>query len=158
MADCFSCAQNALDPMTLPPREAVYDSQQWRVAHSFNSALPGWLVLVARRHVTSLSQLTLEEAAGLGPLLRAISQALEDVLGAAKAYVIFLAEAEGFSHLHIHLIPRAADLPADRRGPAIFTYLKQAEPAWVPAAEMDALALRLRPLIESEVARSAQLA
>lgn len=155
MADCFSCAQNALDPAALPPREAVFDGEHWRVAHSFNSALAGWLVLVARRHVTSLAQLTTAEAAALGPLLRATSKALEDALGAVKAYVIFLAEAEGFAHLHIHVIPRAADLPADRRGPAIFAYLTEPESAWTPPAAMDALALRLRPAIFAELASTA---
>src|SRR5215203_4288842 len=125
MTGCFSCAQNAVEPAALPPREAAYDDGLWRVAHSFNSGLPGWMVVIARRHVTSLSALTLAEAAALGPLLRALSAALESTLGAVKAYVIFLAEAEGFAHLHIHVIARGVDLAADRRGTAIFEYLKQ---------------------------------
>jgi diadenosine tetraphosphate (Ap4A) HIT family hydrolase len=155
MTTCFSCTQNALDPATLPPREAVYDEGLWRLAHSFNSALPGWLVLISRRHITSLAQLTPEEAAALGPLLRAASNALETALDAGKAYVIFFAEAEGFSHLHVHIVPRAADLAAERRGPAIFEYLKQPESAWVPPTEMDAIALRLRPLIEAALTTAA---
>jgi len=34
-------------------------------------------------------------------------------------------EAEGFAHLHVHLIPRFADTPADHRGPRIFEYQRE---------------------------------
>ena len=32
-------------------------------------------------------------------------------------------EAEGFEHLHVHLVPRMVDQPADRTGPRVFGYL-----------------------------------
>ncbi len=35
------------------------------------------------------------------------------------------AEAEGFAHLHVHLVPRMPDQPEERRGPAVFGYLAQ---------------------------------
>ncbi|MGI8578349.1 MAG: hypothetical protein ACR2KG_10635 [Nocardioidaceae bacterium] len=35
------------------------------------------------------------------------------------------AEAEGFHHVHFHVIPRAADLPRDLRGPDIFELLRR---------------------------------
>ena len=150
MDDCFPCSLNQQDPETLPSRERVYDDGLWRVAHSFNSALPGWMVVVARRHITSLAELTPAEAAALGPLLQRLSEALQCVLGARKAYVLFLAEAEGFGHVHIHVIPRQADLPDDRRGPRIFAYLKQPEAEWVQAEEMDRIADALRPLLTAD--------
>ncbi len=147
MSDCYSCRQNEQDPATLPSRERVYDDELWRVAHSFNSALPGWMVVVARRHITSLAELTPAEAAVLGPLLRALSMALEQKLQAKKAYVMFLAEAEGFGHVHIHVVPRPADLPAERRGAHIFGYLGQPEAVWVPPTEMDRIADEIRPVM-----------
>lgn len=152
MTACYTCRHNAMQPSTLPPRESIHDDGLWRVAHSFNSALAGWLVVVARRHIASLSELTPDEAAALGPLLRALSLALEGTLSAAKTYVIFLAESEGFSHLHIHVIPRHPDLPADRRGPAIFAYQTRPESEWIPAPDMDTLALQLRPQILAALA------
>jgi diadenosine tetraphosphate (Ap4A) HIT family hydrolase len=146
MSECLPCRNNAIEPALLPVRERVYDDGLWRVAHAFNSALPGWMVVVARRHITSLSELTAAEAAALGPLLRRLSAALEEVLGASKAYVIFLAEA--VTHVHIHVIPRLVDLPPDRRGADIFAYLGRSEAEWVSADEMDRIARDVRRLLE----------
>jgi diadenosine tetraphosphate (Ap4A) HIT family hydrolase len=76
----------------LPPREHVHLEDHWRVAHSFNSALPGWLVVMPRRHVTALHELSAEEAAPLGTLLHRVSTALASVTGCTKAYLVFFAE------------------------------------------------------------------
>ena len=84
---------------------------------------PGWLVLVPRRHTVALDDLTADEAADLGPLLRAVSSALRDVVRCRKTYVALFAEAEGFQHIHFHIIPRQPGLEADLRGPRVFGLL-----------------------------------
>ena len=73
-------------------------------------SLPGWLVLVPRRHTVALDDLTADEAADLGPLLRAVSSALRDVVRCRKTYVVLFAEAEGFQHIHFHIIPASPAL------------------------------------------------
>ncbi len=151
MMDCYSCTQNEADPLTAPTRERVYDDGLWRVAHAFDSALPGWMVLVSRRHIQSLSELTPGEAAVLGPLLHAVSVALEQLLGAVKSYVMFFAEGEGFSHLHIHVVPRMRDQPQELRATRIFGYLDRPKDEWVPPDEMDRIADELRPLIVQQL-------
>lgn len=148
MSECYSCGVSALDNGALPSRERVYDDGLWRVAHAFNSALPGWMVVIARRHIASLADLTEGEAAALGPLLRALSRALEEMFGAEKAYVMFFAEAEGFAHLHIHVVPRLPDQPSDRRGAGIFGYLARPEVEWLSNDEMDRIADELRPRLQ----------
>jgi galactose-1-phosphate uridylyltransferase len=55
-----------------------------RVAHAFGTSLPGRLVVVPRRHVIALDELTAGEAADLGPLLRALTAAMRAVLGCSK--------------------------------------------------------------------------
>lgn len=137
-AGCYSCTQNARDD--LPPRERVYLSQHWRVAHAFDVAIPGWLVLLPRRHVTALDELTADEAAGLGPLLRALTAALHEVTGCQKTYVALFAEAEGFAHVHFHVIPREPGLPAEFRGPRVFGLLKAEPGRRVPEEVMDRVA------------------
>lgn len=115
-AECYPCRMTArLED--LPPREKVHLEGGWRVAHAFNSTLPGWLVLVPTRHVTSLDELTALESEELGLLARKVSIALRNVTGCEKTYLALFAEAEGFGHLHVHLVPRDADLAADHRGP-----------------------------------------
>ena len=52
-----------------------------------------------------------------------VSAALRSVLGCTKTYSALFAEAEGFAHLHVHLVPRMPGQPVDRRGPAVFGYL-----------------------------------
>lgn len=153
MSDCYACQRNETPPEALPPRELVFDDGNWRVVHAFGSAIMGWLVVVCRRHLTSMSQLTPQEAAVLGPLLAALSTALETMFPACKAYVAFLAEAEGFEHLHIHVVPREDDMPPERRGKHVFDWLGVPEEEAVADEEADRIALELRPLVTNRMSR-----
>jgi diadenosine tetraphosphate (Ap4A) HIT family hydrolase len=126
-------------------RERIFDNGRWRVAHAIDVPVSGWLVIVCRRHVTSMGDLTDEEAASLGPLLRATSRALERAFAVRKAYIAFFAEAEDFEHLHIHVLPRLRDLPEERRGPRIFLKIQDFEA--IDTTEMDRVADELRPQI-----------
>jgi diadenosine tetraphosphate (Ap4A) HIT family hydrolase len=120
--DCYACQNNGRFDQ-LPPRERIAADRHWRVAHDFNSTLPGWLILVPRRHVTSIAALTDAEAAVLGTWQVRLSRALEEVTGCVKTYIMQFAEKEGFAHIHFHVVPRMSDLPVDRRGPNVFQYL-----------------------------------
>ena len=113
------------------------------MAHAFDSALPGWLVALPRRHVTAIAELGPAEAAELGPLLANLSRALGVVTGCVKTYVLQLAEAEGFSHVHFHVVPRAADVPDDIRGLRVFSVLGRPVGERVADDEQDRLALAL---------------
>src|SRR5690242_19924632 len=101
------------------------------------------VLVLPHEHLESLSQLSPEAADELGPLLSRLSAALETVTGCAKAYVLFLAEAEGYSHVHLHVVPRMPDQPPEERGPRIFRRLGVPASECVPTADMDALAARI---------------
>ena len=139
--DCLSCAFERRPDA--PPRERIYLGAHWRVAHAFGTAQPGWLVVLPRRHVLALDELSLAEAAALGPVLRAVTAALREVTGCAKTYVALFAEAEGFSHVHFHVIPRPAGLDPQLRGPRIFALLGGDAARHVPDSAMDQLAGQL---------------
>lgn len=141
-AGCYACDQQAR--VDLPPREDVVHTEHWRVAHAFNSSLPGWLVLLPTTHVEAFTQLDPEAAAELGTLVHRLSGALAEATSCVKSYLMQFSEAEGFSHLHVHLVPRMADQPVERRGPQVFGYLSDDEARWLTEAERDALALSLR--------------
>jgi diadenosine tetraphosphate (Ap4A) HIT family hydrolase len=141
-ADCYPCAGNA-ELERLPPRECIAFDAHWRVAHAFDSALPGWLVLIPRRHVTSIAMLTDAEATSLGTWQVRLSRALHNVLGCEKTYVAQFAEAEGFAHVHFHIVPRAADLAPDLRGPRIFRMLGPADRPHVSEQQLDEIAAQL---------------
>ena len=43
--------------------------------------------------------------------------------------------------MHVHVVPRAADMPDDQRGPNVFTQLGVAEESVVPEARRDEIAV-----------------
>jgi len=139
---CFPCDQQS--GASMPAREDVVHTDHWRAAHAFNSTLPGWLVLLPTRHVTSFMELTPQAADELGGLVRRLSTALEEVTGCIKTYLMQFSEAEGFSHLHLHLVPRLPDQPEHARGPKVFAYLTDDQAQWLPATERDTIALSIR--------------
>ena len=140
--ECFACGQHA--KVAPPPREDVVHTKHWRVAHAFNSTLPGWLVLLPTRHVTSFTQLTSEAADELGGLVIRLSAALEAATACVRTYLMQFSEAEGFAHLHLHLVPRLPNHPEDARGPKVFSYLTDDEDRWLPTTERDRVALAVR--------------
>ncbi|MFE2603465.1 hypothetical protein ACFXDI_08970 [Streptomyces mirabilis] len=64
--------------------------------------------------------------------------------GCLKTYVVQFAESEGFAHVHFHIVPRMADLPAAHRGPGIFGLLDHPETEGVTAEGADRMARALR--------------
>lgn len=121
-AECAFCAADVEDA---PPRERAVRTDRWRlVVH--RSALPGWFLLMPRRHIESLHEMTREEAADLGPLIQRASALHVEHFGALKTYVMQF--AEGVSHVHFSLAPRRADIPADRIGPASMGFNSKDEP------------------------------
>lgn len=143
MARCYSCERNeAGDEQAV--WEQVHRDGHWRLTLAFDSSLPGWLVLVPRRHVEAIHHLSAAEAGGMGELLRRASAALAEVTGCVKTYVMAFAEAEGFAHLHFHIVPRGADLPDEQRGPRIFARLGVPADEQVSEADRTALAVRLQ--------------
>jgi diadenosine tetraphosphate (Ap4A) HIT family hydrolase len=143
VTSCYSCEQEA-HLATTTDSERVWVGTHWRVAHAIGCALPGWLVVLPRRHTTAIAAHTAVEAAELGAILVASSQALHRVTGCTKTYVAQFAEAAGFSHTHFHVIPRPADLPDEHIGPGVFWYLDRSSAEEVSPADRDALARRLR--------------
>lgn len=58
-------------------------------------------------------------------------------------YVALFAEAEGFEHIHFHVIPRKEDLDRAFRGPSVFTLLGGDTTTLVPEQVMDQIASKL---------------
>lgn len=115
-------------------------------------ALAGWLIVLPRRHTTAISDHTAAEATELGPMLVAVSAAVEQYTGCTKTYVAQFAEAEGFAHTHFHVIPRPAELAPELLGPGIFGYLTRPESEQLSIDARNAIARTVRPLIAARLA------
>lgn len=155
MDGCVSCELiKRRDDGLAPPWDAILRTEGWDLAHAYNTSLEGWLVLVARRHLTAVSQLTDTEAEELGMLIARVSAALEAVTGCEKTYVVLFAEHPDHRHVHVHLIPRAVDLPPEQHGRHIFDRLGVVDEHRVSETRMNELVRRLRPLCDPRRPRS----
>jgi len=152
MEQCMACQLVAQrDAGAAPPWDCIQRTEFWDIVHSCNTALPGWLVIVARRHIEALYELTTPEAVELGVLIRQVSVALRDVTGCLKTYMIQFAEAAEHPHVHFHIVPRMADQPEECRSTKVFAYLGVPEAERVSEARMNEIAARIRPLLQSPV-------
>ena len=147
---CHTCELIAQrDAGHAPLWDSIYRAHYWDVVHSYNTSLLGWLVLVARRHIAAIDEMTEDEAVELGQMIRCVSVALKQVTSCAKTYVIQFAEASGHQHVHFHVVARMVDLPEDFRGPYIFRHLGVPEDKRVTEAAMNQLAARIQPLLSA---------
>jgi diadenosine tetraphosphate (Ap4A) HIT family hydrolase len=142
VANCYVCRMSAA--AELPVRERIVEVGGWRLAHAFDTTLPGWLVLAPTRHVSALHELTADEAATMGGLLVRASAALRDVVGCAKTYTMLFAEAEGFAHLHVHVVPRMSWFTPEQVGPKVFAFLGAPASERLDEAARDQLSLALQ--------------
>lgn len=149
MKHCMTCQLIARrDAGAAPLWDCIQRTQYWDIVHSYDTALSGWLVIVARRHVEAIHELTTPEAVELGVLLRQVSVALRDVTGCLKTYVIQFAEAVEHPHVHFHIVPRMADQPEAYRSTKVFAYLGVSEAERVSEERMNEIAARIRPLLQ----------
>jgi histidine triad (HIT) family protein len=92
----------------------IYEDGHFHVSHQLaerGSTYLGLARLQTKRHVRDLSDLNVEEARALGPLLSRVSRAVESCTGAAWTYCYsFL---EGSRHLHILITARYPNVPKE---------------------------------------------
>jgi diadenosine tetraphosphate (Ap4A) HIT family hydrolase len=92
------------------PGGVIHDDGFWFVSHHTGRYTdPGELIVKARRHCESLSELTAGEAAALGPTLHSAVRALETVVPSERIYAVSFNER--LRHLHFLLLPRTSAMP-----------------------------------------------
>lgn len=147
---CSACAEIAGE--LTAPGGIILDDGLWFVSHHTGAYTdPGELIAKTRRHCESLAELTVAEAAGLGPLLKACVGALTNVVVSERVYAVSFNER--IRHVHFLLLPRTAAMPRGhvisdiyRRGRALF---RKAGLARNPTAEeRAAVAVRIRQELE----------
>jgi diadenosine tetraphosphate (Ap4A) HIT family hydrolase len=125
--DCTACRALAGEVvLTNGPRIELDD--HWRVEHCHPVATPGWLVLVLRRHARSLHELSDAESAALGDWIALLPKALHAATGCELEYVMQFAEGEGFHHVHVHFVARAAEWSSEWKGPRVFSAFGAEDP------------------------------
>jgi diadenosine tetraphosphate (Ap4A) HIT family hydrolase len=108
MNGCSACAEIAGELSA--PGGIIFDDGLWFVSHHTGPYTDaGELIAKTRRHCESLSELTLAEAAALGPLLRACVAAITHVVVSERIYAVSFNER--IRHVHFLLLPRTAAMP-----------------------------------------------
>lgn len=147
---CSACAEIA--GQVQAPGGVIVDDGLWYISHHTGPYTdPGELILKARRHCESLSELTPEEARALGSWLKAAVGALERTVVAERVYAVSFNER--IRHLHFLLLPRTSDMPRGHVVSDIYrrarNLLRRAGLARNPgAADRAAVAARIRKELE----------
>lgn len=133
--ECYTC-RSISGEKRISPGPFIYEGTHWLVDHAYPVLHTGWLVLVTRRHVEALHELSREEFAELATIQYALAQVMSQFEQTQKEYMMCFAEAEHFAHIHIHFVRKPEDLPAEQRGPRIFAWIAVDEEHAVPADEI----------------------
>jgi diadenosine tetraphosphate (Ap4A) HIT family hydrolase len=97
----------------------VFENDLWHVRPIDEpSGVPGWMMLVARRHVPGPAHFDAREIASFGPTWCHLQRVLLEVTGALRIYSAALGESS--PHFHGHLVPRFEAMPKDAKGWAVF--------------------------------------
>ncbi len=136
-ANCGMCTQLAMADV-----EPVFENALWHVRPiDPPSGVPGWMMMVARRHVSGPSNFDAREIASFGPTWCHLQRVLLEVTGALRIYTAALGESS--PHFHGHLVPRFARMPKDATGWPVFDLERAAKAGEVKVDPAEVARIRL---------------
>jgi len=104
MEDCFLCRKHKGEEAA-PPGGYIHEDEHWMVCHAPGKLGPlGTLFIESRRHFLDYAEMTPEESASLGDVLKKIYSALRLYTDAERIYQVTL--IEGIPHFHSWFVPR----------------------------------------------------
>lgn len=135
--ECLTCL-NLSGERRISPGPSIYEGTHWIVDHAYPTTHLGWLVILPKRHIEALHELTREEFLELAEIEYRLVQVMHVDSSIQKEYLMCFAEGQGFHHVHIHVVPRPVDLPAELKGPRIFAFLAVDEEHAIATQELTA--------------------
>ena len=144
--ECLSCL-SLQGIQRISPGPFIYEGSFWVVDHAYPTSLKGWLVIVLKRHVEALHDLTREEFQELAEIQYRLARVMGSSSAIEKEYMMCFAESEYFHHIHIHFVARPRDLQQEAIGPRIFTYLNVDRQSAVPPDEIKILSVELKEIL-----------
>lgn len=108
MDTCFVCRKHkGQEPA--PPGGYIYENAHWMVCHAPGKLGPlGTLFIESRRHFLTYAEMTEEEAASLGGVLKKAYAAL--ILHTQAERIYQLSTMEGAPHFHCWIVPRRKEV------------------------------------------------
>jgi diadenosine tetraphosphate (Ap4A) HIT family hydrolase len=109
MDTCFICRKHKGQEAT-SPGGFIYEDEHWMVCHAPGKLGPlGTLFIESKRHFLDYAEMTDEESASRGVVMRKIYQALKLHTDAERVYQVTL--MDGVPHFHSWLMPHRKDDP-----------------------------------------------
>ncbi len=97
---------------------ALYEDDLWSVRPAHPAGVPGWMLLITKRHVGGPAHFDDREAAAFGSALRRFERILEAVTGALRIYTAAMGESH--PHFHAHMVPRYKTMPGEAKAWGVF--------------------------------------
>jgi len=116
---CKSCMSNK-GTKRISPAIPIYKGKYWIVEHAYPCGMKGWLVMLPKRHVESLHELSDSENREFGVIFPKIIKILHKETDSEKEYIFQIAKAQGFKHIHFHIVSKDRKLPEKYEGVKIF--------------------------------------
>jgi len=108
MEGCFICRKHTAQEAA-PPGGYIHEDEHWMVCHAPGKLGPlGTLFIQSKRHFLDYAEMTDQESASLGKVMRKIYSALRQHTHAERIYQ--LTTMEGVPHFHSWLVPRRKDI------------------------------------------------
>lgn len=109
METCFICRKHNGQEAT-PPGGYVYEDEHWMICHAPGKLGPlGTLFIESKRHFLDYAEMTDDESASLGNVMRKVYHGLKLHTGAERVYQVTL--MEGVPHFHSWLVPHRIEDP-----------------------------------------------
>ena len=101
MEECLAC--DLMNGIIDLPGGKIYATDHWVVEHCIGSLGVGTLIVKPFRHCLHVWELTAEETAELGPLLKQVARTIESILKPDQVYVCLWSHA-GWKPGHLHFV------------------------------------------------------
>jgi diadenosine tetraphosphate (Ap4A) HIT family hydrolase len=115
----------------------LFENALWHVrAINPPTGVPGWMMLITRRHVSGPAEFDEREVVSFGPTLRHLQRVLLEVTGALRIYTAAMGESS--PHFHAHMVPRLAAMPKDAKAWGVFDLQRAAAAGEIAVDELAA--------------------
>ncbi|MDO9546291.1 MAG: hypothetical protein Q7J07_06030 [Pelolinea sp.] len=121
--NCFICRKH--QGLEVFPGGAVFENDLFYSGHSWSASdqetpYLGSFIVEPKRHIPTWAELNDAEAKGIGKVIRDVSKALKEGIGAEHVYVFVI--GHHIPHLHVWVMPRFPDTPREYWGLELFEW------------------------------------
>ena len=155
-SECLTC-KSLRGEISLAPGPVIYEGKYWRIEHVAPTAVPGWLVILLKRHASALHELSTEEFSEFATLAKASTDILFKKFNCEKEYMACFAEGEGFRHIHVHIISKPVGLSSTNLGPHVFQLLGPKVTDPLKDEEIQQICSDLKALFQEELKKAGAL-